>query len=485
MFENSFLFNRSTWSVLFFTLLLLSFAIIPTIQTVQGAPLGITFLNASANQVLKGIYKVEVKASDTSLVSNIKLYVDGAFFKTENSSPYEFNIVSTNYQDGNHVLKAIATDKSGNTDAAEATRSVSIDNVADTSPPAPVSGDSTAPVTTASPRGGSYNNAVSVTLTASEPAAIYYTLNGAAPTLSSPRYVSPLSISNDVTLKFYGIDSAGNVGNIVTEAYDINILSITSPDGIVQIYPSKSGGNEWYMNMANPTSDKKFDPKTTLTRNSDGSWKVKSTSVRANVFTTTAYDQGAMSTYNQRELAATGYMQSPNDWKNVEMTGYMKLNAYSKDDNFAWYMRGGMHGSEDCEGTAYKGDLYFSGKERFAKEQWHSGGYSFSQTKTVTEPIKAKWIGYKFIVYNIVTTQGGSNVLAAKLESWIDKNDDGNWIKVDEKLDAGGWGNEGDHCGGAPDQIITWGGPVATFRWDSATDVDLKYLSVREIVPPT
>ena len=34
-------------------------------------------------------------------------------------------------------------------------------------------------------------------------------------------------------------------------------------------------------------------------------------------------------------------------------------------------------------------------------------------------------------------------------------------------------------------QIITWGGPIATFRWDGATDVDIKNFSVREIQPPS
>lgn len=89
MFENSLLYVRSIWSVLSFSFLLLSLAIIPTIDMVQAAPLGITFLNAVENQVLKGTYEVEVKASDTSQVSNIKLYIDGVSFKTENSSPYE------------------------------------------------------------------------------------------------------------------------------------------------------------------------------------------------------------------------------------------------------------------------------------------------------------------------------------------------------------------------------------------------------------
>ena len=46
-------------------------------------------------------------------------------------------------------------------------------------------------------------------------------------------------------------------------------------------------------------------------------------------------------------------------------------------------------------------------------------------------------------------------------------------------------GRDATKCGGAPDQIISWGGPIATFRWDSTTDVDFKSLSVREIDPRT
>ena len=56
--------------------------------------------------------------------------------------------------------------------------------------------------------------------------------------------------------------------------------------------------------------------------------------------------------------------------------------------------------------------------------------------------------------------------------------------KVDEFVDSGGWGDQGSICGGAPDQLITWGGPIATFRWDNATHVDFKNFSVREIEPP-
>lgn len=346
--------------------------------------------------------------------------------------------------------------------------------------------DSSGPVITASPSGGLYASSQSVVLTADESGTmIYYTTDGTDPETSSPAYENPVTVASDLTLKFYGIDLHGNVGPVSTEIYDIDIAPTTGADGVFQVYPTKQGGDEWFINMDNPTSDPRFKPKSTMAKNADGTWKIKSSSVRANVFTVSGYSQAQITTYNQQELAAKGYMQVPNDWKNVEVTGYVKVNSYKKDDNFSWYGRGGLHtNSYECEGTAYKGNLYYSGKARFAKEQWHSGGYSFTTTKTVTDPIKGKWVGFKFIMYNDVVQQGSNQITGVKLESWIDPANNNTWTKVDEKIDAGGWGDEGDICGGNPDQIITWGGPVVTFRWDSATDVDMMKFSVREIAQP-
>jgi hypothetical protein len=77
---------------------------------------------------------VIVSASDASLVSNIKLYVDSTLIKQENYDPYEFGIDTTDFGDGSHVLKAIATDKSGNSNAATITTNVSIQNEQQESP---------------------------------------------------------------------------------------------------------------------------------------------------------------------------------------------------------------------------------------------------------------------------------------------------------------------------------------------------------------
>jgi hypothetical protein len=217
--------------------------------------------------------------------------------------------------------------------------------------------------------------------------------------------------------------------------------------------------------------------------NPDGSWKMKSSQVRMNVYTSSGYNSANIPTLDHSVISSNGYMLAPNDWRNFEMTQYVKVNTSPTDDNFAPYGRGGRHtgsGTPDgCEGSSLKGDVFFSGKVRFAKEQWHVS-YVFSSLKSPTTSIEDKWVGIKFIVYNFVQ----NNQVVVKTELWLDTDNSGNFVKVDERVDSGGWGTEGTECGGAPDQIITWGGPITTFRWDSATDVDFKNLSVREIIPP-
>ena len=252
--------------------------------------------------------------------------------------------------------------------------------------------------------------------------------------------------------------------------------------GIREIYPTKPNGEEWFIRPSHPEKDPRFSPQTGLIPNSDGSFKIKSTKVRMGVFTSTGYKPNLIQTLDHSKIASKGYMQSPNDWRDVEITGYIKLNSGS-GDNFAWYARGGRHtgfGSpEGCEGVAYKGDLYFDGQTRWTKEQWHTGGYVFSDYLKGMGSIKGKWVGFKSIMYNI----DHSGKAGVKLEIWLDKENTNQWIKVNERVDTGGWGNNGRECGGSPDQIITWGGPIASFRWDSASDVDIRDFSVREIAP--
>lgn len=75
--------------------------------------------------------------------------------------------------------------------------------------------------TTASRTGGTYDAAQTVTLTANEPATIYFTLDGSLPTTASPVYGAPLTISASTTLQYFSVDSVGHAEEVKSETYVI------------------------------------------------------------------------------------------------------------------------------------------------------------------------------------------------------------------------------------------------------------------------
>jgi len=81
--------------------------------------------------------------------------------------------------------------------------------------------DTTAPITTASPSGGTYTSSQQVTLTANEDATVYYTTDGSDPNTFGTVYSSSISISATTTLKFYAVDTVGNTETVKTENYTI------------------------------------------------------------------------------------------------------------------------------------------------------------------------------------------------------------------------------------------------------------------------
>jgi len=49
-----------------------------------------------------------------------------------------------------------------------------------------------------------------------------------------------------------------------------------------------------------------------------------------------------------------------------------------------------------------------------------------------------------------------------KMEAWVDPNNNNQWQKVYDFIYQSGWGSEGGECDGEPDQIVTWGDPIAS-----------------------
>jgi hypothetical protein len=96
--------------------------------------------------------------------------------------------------------------------------------------------DTTPPVTTATPAGGTYGASRNVTLSCVDDLSgcnhTYYTIDGTTPTTSSSVYSSPITISTNTTLKFFSTDLAGNPEAPKTEIYVIDatypVTDITS-----------------------------------------------------------------------------------------------------------------------------------------------------------------------------------------------------------------------------------------------------------------
>ena len=240
--------------------------------------------------------------------------------------------------------------------------------------------------------------------------------------------------------------------------------------GTREIYPTKEGGREWYVNMENPKNDTRFmitfNPN--ITREHDGSWRISEPVVRMNVNT----------------------LPGSSQWKNVEITGYAKVvglipNSTNsvKDNDLSWYARGGRHNpSTPCEASAYIGGIYDNGKVGWKKEIWFIGGYTDEKGPiAVTDPLFDRWIGWKIVIFNI------NNNSAVRLQSFLDNTNTNYWVKVTDFIDDGGWYAKTSDteffsadCNRDKDYIITKSGPIVTFRSDNLI-WDFKNLSIREI----
>jgi F5/8 type C domain len=260
-------------------------------------------------------------------------------------------------------------------------------------------------------------------------------------------------------------------------------------DGVKMIYPTVAGGETWFFNPTNP-NDGQFDRNgAQISKNSDGtSYNLKPGTTRMLAFTKSSglpsdEVRSSLPTYDYSRLAQTGYFYKPSDWKNMEITIYVKvLSTSGGGDEISLVSRSVRHSTnvqEGCGGSAYHNNIDFTnGKFKFKKEMWHVN-YDIKPYSGITiGSTMNKWVGFKGVVYNL---PDGS----VKLESYVDKNNDNKWEKATEMVDKGNWGDDMTHCkaksGGA---AVTWASPMVIFKSNGVT-YDFKKFSVREIVPPT
>ncbi len=138
-----------------------------------------------------------------------------------------FSITTSALDPGKDIpVTATATDPSGNEGVASGALTLTI--------------DTTNPSVSASPAGGTYPRAQSITLTPSETAKVYYTRNGGAPNpgaAGTTEATGPINVATTTTLRFMAVDTAGNRSGVSTQAYRIQNARPTitgmSPTGVV------------------------------------------------------------------------------------------------------------------------------------------------------------------------------------------------------------------------------------------------------------
>lgn len=218
---------------------LITFNVVGTVGSSTIFTLAVTDLgDPDFNQIAEGtrglvgpatVTVVDATPPDTNITSKPPALSNSkaanlSFTSTEEGSTFECQLDSGNYasctspkdytglSDGLHTFSVRATDPAGNTDLSPASYAWTV--------------DTTAPATTATPAGGLYNSAQSVTLAANETATIYYTTDGSTPTTASAVYSSSLNIAETTTIKFFARDNAGNSEAVKTETYTITLITL-------------------------------------------------------------------------------------------------------------------------------------------------------------------------------------------------------------------------------------------------------------------
>jgi len=288
-----------------------------------------------------------------------------------------------------------------------------------------------------------------------------------------------------------------------------NFPTVVTPSkdvfGVKNIYPSAQTGEQWYMAKTGLFGDHRIvgiPPGQAEVRNGDGSYHLQTPKAQFYltvwVATSAGYSVAAAggTTGDQSSWAERGYIMDPRDWKNVEITFFHRmrkpiLTDGGQDAGAGIIARGGfeMIGPPNCQGCSYRCSAVIDARAETGidKEQYflqYAMPTQLGPTYAAlgyTMPID-RFVGRKFVIYNIPNESG--DAVAVRLEHWYNDNADGvSWVKIQEVTDNGSWGSFGTTCGGNPDQIISWGGPLVGFHWKNILGCDYKFLSVREIDP--
>jgi len=210
-------------------------------------------------------------------------------------------------------------------------------------------------------------------------------------------------------------------------------------------------------------------------------WTVDGNKVRLTLFNGKTFLKKSQENEIILEMTGFGDLEKKGSWVhpqtdflNVIWGMYVQRKEGTKN-GFSFFSRSLRHNKEihgGMGGTSYKGNLDIEGFMSVKKEIWHTGGYQFSKKYKVTEDdIFDKRIGYAVGLFNFLYDDQKKGVC---ITQFLDEQGDGSWELKYQRCDKEdtGWGKRGEFggekFGGKYDQLITWGSPKVSFRWDNS-----------------
>ena len=289
-------------------------------------------------------------------------------------------------------------------------------------------------------------------------------------------------------------------------------------NGILQLYQHNPAGSRWALEL-NP-SQPPFNSGSQLVP-VGGGWCVNQGSNLANIRNEIATPHflanrpslgiGGMGPYNQDDWRRAGYMDTPQDWKNLEISGLFytgegctKAPGTYGPESIDFVLRGGVNqgnGADPmaCQATnyhiAYSGFVSTQnppdGGVKIERDIDHTDGYcqgciQGNQLPGANIPFigLGHVFGLKTVIYNNVANT------AVRIDSYIDTTGTGSkWQLMYSYIDDGRDGRIDSargplHClGEHPELPMTWAGPTVSYRIN-AQGVDVRQLTLQEIIPP-
>lgn len=269
----------------------------------------------------------------------------------------------------------------------------------------------------------------------------------------------------------------------------VNDTVNTDPFGLWMMKPTKSGGQIWYIYNTDFNDDPQVFTESLSNEylihnveDADGTHFTISASdtFKTYISTSVGYNPTANIT-DQQEMSRRGYMQTPQDWRNVEFTGQFVVFKES-DDFITFGFRTGKHTGNGapagCTASSYLVEINMKagGLIRVRKKSWNTSIHNWLSTlASGFDATKVCGWTLKILCFN---SQDGNNV---NIEVWLAKDNDNQFTKVLSGIDTGQLNTDANVCNCTnAGQPLTWGGPFILLQGNTGT-FGFKNISIREI----